>query len=448
MRVVIHIGAPKSGSSAIQYFLLNNRSTLAKYGYFYPEHRTDRNDVSGGHAELGSAVIAGDLEKAFSLVNRWVREAQARKLTLLISSEALYGRISEVQKLFHGHEVRIVAYFRNPVEALVSNHNQSIKRHFGRLPLADFLEQRATPSNRGVNGEVFFDWVKAFGPEEVRVRPYNPSAFKNDRIEYDFLDMLGVRGLSARSFRLEKRLINTSYTPGALELKRLLNFVLDPNEPKDSVEVDWALQGFSDKASAKRNAAEKEPVQVNRKVLELLVESFKPALERMSAEVLERCSNDFWRPVSVVPVRDGLKQSELAEVFRAFCYLQQTIPETIKRLENKLTEVVESKPAGDLPFAVLKLASVVGVPFREPAQRKVQPAVAANAVKAVLSDRAEDADYVRELAQVLAGQGFLEDAVKVIEKARKLRPTGKGIIKLHESYLERLKVQATQSLEG
>ncbi len=448
MKVCIHIGAPKTGSSAIQYFLRNNRSKLEKYGYFYPEHRTDKNDVSGGHAELGSAVIAGDLEKGSSLVNGWVQEAQARKLTLLISSEALYGRISEVHELFQGHEVQILAYFRNPVEALVSNHNQSIKRHFGRLPLADFLEQRATPNNRGVNGEVFFDWVKAFGPEAVRVRPYNPSAFKKDRIEYDFLDMLGVRGFSARSFRLEKRLINTSYTPGALELKRLLNFVLDPDAPKDSVEVDWALQGFSDKASAKRKAAEKEPVQVNPEVLALLVEGCKPALERMRAEVLEDCPEDFWRPVTVVPMGTGPTQSELAGVFQAFSHLQQTIPATIERLEKRLAEVLARKPAEELPFAVLKLASVIGVPYREPSPRKVQPSVAAGAVKAVLTDRAKDADYLRELAKVLAEQGLLEEAVKVIEKARKLRPNGQGIIKLHESYLERLKVQATQSLEG
>ncbi|HCP21144.1 MAG: hypothetical protein CMN81_16670 [Spongiibacter sp.] len=448
MRVCIHIGAPKTGSSAIQYFLRNNRSKLEKYGYFYPEHRTDKNDVSGGHAELGSAVIAGDMEKAADTVSGWLQEAQARKLTLLISSEALYGRISEVQELFQGHDVQIFAYFRNPVEALVSNHNQSIKRHFGRLPLVDFLEQRATPNNRGVNGEVFFDWVKVFGPQAVRVRPYNPSAFKKDRIEYDFLDMLGVRGFSARSFRLEKRLINTSYTSGALELKRLLNFVLDPDAPKDSVEVDWALQGFSDKASAKRSAVEKAPVEVNPEVLALLVEGFKPALERIRSEVLENCPEDFWRPVTVVPAGTGPKRSELAEVFQAFSHLQQTIPATVQRIEQKLAELLESKPAGELPFAVLKLANVMGVTFREPSQRKAKPSVVAGAVKSVLSGNAKDADYLRELAKVLAEQGLLEEAVKVIEKARNLRPNGQGIIKLHESYLERLKVQASQSSEG
>lgn len=448
MRVCIHVGAPKTGSSAIQYFLRNNRSKLEKCGYFYPEHRTDKNNVSGGHAELGSAVISGDLEKAAAVVEEWLAEAKARKLTLLISSEALYGRISEIQELFSGHDVQILAYFRNPVEALVSNHNQSIKRHFGQMPLADFLEQRATSNHRGVNGEVFFDWVKSFGPESVRVRPYIPGLFVRDRIEYDFLDMLGVRGFSARSFRLERRLINTSYTSGALELKRLLNFVLDPEAPKDSTEIDWALQDFSDRASAKRTAAEKEPVQVNPEVLNVLVEGFRPALERMRAEVLERCPEDFWQPLTVVPAGTGSKHSELKGVFQAFDHLQQTLPATVERLEKRLGDVLGSKPAGELPFAVLKLANVMGLSFREPSPRRVKPSVVAGAVKSVLSDKAKDADYLRELAKLLAEQGLLTEAVKVIEKARALRPNGQGIIKLHESYLERLKVQARQDSAG
>lgn len=445
MRVCVHIGAPKTGSSAIQYFLRNNRSKLEKYGYFYPEHRTDKNDVSGGHAELGRAVIDGDLEAASALVDQWAEEARARKLTLLVSTEALYGRIAETQKVFSGQDVQILAYFRNPVEALVSNHNQLIKRHFGRLPLADFLEQRAHPSNRGVNGDVFLDWVAALGQESLTVRPYNPAAFERERIEYDFLDMLGVRGFSTRSFRLEKRLINTSYTPGALELKRLLNFVLDPKAPKTNAEIDWALQRYSDQANVKRSASEKEPVQVDPLVLDTLVKNFRPALERMSAEVLETSPGEFWRPVSVVASYSGKASPQLRDVYQAFDYLQQTAPAAMKWVKGATAGLMDGKSPAELPFAVLKLASVVGVPFREPAIGTMKPPAVDRAVKAVLSGKAQNADYLREFAILLAEQGLVAEAVKVIEKAKSLRPNGQGIIKLHESYLSRLSLKKRQS---
>lgn len=448
MRVCIHIGAPKTGSSAIQNFLRNNRSKLEKCGYFYPEHRTDKNDVSGGHSELGRAVIDGNLHAASAIADQWLEEARARKLTLLVSAEALYGRVEETRKVFSGQDVQILAYFRNPIESLVSNHNQSIKRHYGRFLLAEFLERRAHPDNRGVNGEVFLDWIAAFGRKAVKVRPYDPKAFKGERIEYDFLDMLAVQNYTARSFRLEKRLINTSYTPGALELKRLLNFVLDTQAPKVGAEIDWALQQYSDRTNVKISAAEKEPIPVDSGVLNDLVESFRPALEKMSAEVLENCPTGFWQPVTVVGVEAGEASLELREVIQAYDYLQGSIPKTMLWVKGSVVSLIDGKPPSELPFAVHKLATVMGVPFREPNPKTVKPMVVDRAVNAVLSDRAQNADYLRELAILLAAQDFLPEAVKVIEKARSLRPNGLGIIKLHESYLNQLSLTKRQDSVG
>jgi Flp pilus assembly protein TadD len=66
----------------------------------------------------------------------------------------------------------------------------------------------------------------------------------------------------------------------------------------------------------------------------------------------------------------------------------------------------------------------------------------------VLNGQATDADYLRELAKILAEQGLLDEAIKVIEKARNLRPNGPGIIQLHESYLEKLEVRSGASMDG
>ena len=54
--VILHIGAPKTGSSALLNFFLKNREQLASAGYYYPEHGFDVNGISGGHSRLGISL--------------------------------------------------------------------------------------------------------------------------------------------------------------------------------------------------------------------------------------------------------------------------------------------------------------------------------------------------------------------------------------------------------
>ena len=48
--VVLHIGAPKTGTSAIQAYLSAHREQLSEAGYRYPRHPVDENNIGGGHA--------------------------------------------------------------------------------------------------------------------------------------------------------------------------------------------------------------------------------------------------------------------------------------------------------------------------------------------------------------------------------------------------------------
>lgn len=49
MNFKIHVGPPKTGTSAIQKWCLDNKTLLLGYGIYYPEHDVDPNGVSSGN---------------------------------------------------------------------------------------------------------------------------------------------------------------------------------------------------------------------------------------------------------------------------------------------------------------------------------------------------------------------------------------------------------------
>lgn len=418
MDVVLHIGAPKTGSSAIQYFLHQNRARLLKHGYYYPEHNFDENKVSGGHAHFGTAIAANDLDRAKELLEQWLNEARQLNAKLLVSSEALYRHPERVKRLIEGHSVSVLAYFRHPLESLVSNHNQSIKRHYSTQTLDAFLYKQVGVLNRGVSGQVFFDWVKLFGRDAVSVRPYLASCFVKGQIEQDFIQRLGIEGWSAWRFKRNRDRINTSYTYGALEIKRLLNALLDQNKPQESRRIDRTLQAHADDAN--KRSGELRQV-VSSAVYEAITKRYQNALERAQTNLLERCTDEFYEPVSVVAVGNAMTNRQLVDVVEAYEFLVVQLPELMmqlqKRLLTRLTDQYGKDECEPLPYALLKLAEIMGLPVPEPTQQSALPATTMNTL---LSDKSNRVDYLIEIGKLLESQGHTEHAIDVLEQARKI----------------------------
>ena len=65
--VIFHIGAPKTGSTAIQKFCLENRETLKEHGLYYPYHGVDVSDLKSAlYAVFGT--FQGNNASNFSTV--------------------------------------------------------------------------------------------------------------------------------------------------------------------------------------------------------------------------------------------------------------------------------------------------------------------------------------------------------------------------------------------
>ena len=94
-RVVIHSGPGKTGTSAIQFWLNNNRSKLRDNSVYYPKHTTDTNGVSSGNIQ---AVLSQNNEGVWDVdavkVEQLLKDFnQSECDVLLLSSEFFFYKI-------------------------------------------------------------------------------------------------------------------------------------------------------------------------------------------------------------------------------------------------------------------------------------------------------------------------------------------------------------------
>ncbi|SEQ95269.1 hypothetical protein SAMN03080615_03368 [Amphritea atlantica] len=421
--IVIHIGAPKTGSSALQAFFLNNRDALLSCGYYYPEHGVDDNNVSGGHSVVGVNLIKKDFISASRFVDEWVVQAKERNKTLLISAESLYSKPRMLKSILENYRVGIVAYFRDPIELLISNYNQAVKRHFATIDLKGFAKNVLVNESDGYSGLIFSLWAECFGKDNVCLLPYGEGFFPEGKIEFSFLDLLGVSKLQRKSFKYHSKRINVSYTSGALEYKRLVNCLFDKDESDFFRRVDNCLQKYSD---LNNKGAEKPILLLGEDVFFALIEKFKLSNKYLIDNFFGGVAGDFLSYNDQYDIGEELyiKNSCLSDVVQtAFNDCSELVVKVRDRVGKRLAE-------GPANYAILKLADLLDVEFNEGNYRG--HFFNEGQMKVLLSDKSKEADLLREIAVSLERDAKYNDAYQVICRAADVRKDGVGIFKIKD----------------
>lgn len=426
--IIIHIGAPKAGSSAIQRFCQTHPEALAKLGYFYPEHSLDVNGVSGGHTQLAGALLNGKLAQAEQRLGTWLEEARKRKLCLLVSGEALYGQAEKMRELTGTLDVRVIGFLRHPVDYLLGNYNQGIKRHMQTCRLGKLLlEQTGKPSPHLV-GLPLLQWADAFGDVQCHFMPYRNPGQGGLPIERRFLEVLGMSPKEAEALVGDVTITNRSYVKSALELKRLLNTVLPELPDALAHRIDWGLQGFSDKAQDEQGPSQYDIADsVRERLLDELMPQMAPVVARFPA----------LKEVAVIPtlIQKDMRQSwlDLGEPLES---LEQCEPDLMAQVRRTACSL---RDHGRRDYSFLKLLDVLGIEFDEPLM--LQDPLSPTARCVLSSEKSRDADVLREMALMLERLGYLDDAMLSIEQALARRPQGLGIQKIHQRIAEKIKVR-------
>lgn len=204
----LHIGAGKTGTSAIQAALPLVRETLSEHGIIYPRDITvSEESAQKGHVSSGNAVTLArianpnsprpknyDIQHAFTWLQDILKQAEASGKNVLFSSEALQfvgqpGLVS-LSEMFRarGFSVVVIYYIRTAIDYSLSTYLQHLKRGF---PKSDFPRtlQSYIATTRVPYRQTLADYFAVFG--EVNVRIYNYDQVKKSLVKSFLQPLVG-----------------------------------------------------------------------------------------------------------------------------------------------------------------------------------------------------------------------------------------------------------------
>jgi len=198
MKITVHIGSTKTGSSALQMHLAQSREKLKEVGILYPEIGTKSNahhvlfasahpGAWGMHRDVLTADVKERFEYFRSTLTNIVNEASASKAShLVLSSEYWWGLFPDkfqrlISSQFKHHELRLVACVRRQDRWLEASYLQAIKGG-EKLDFGNWLDkQLVTPALGGAHYlKIINHWTETLLPYETLIIPYEFS----DRTEY------------------------------------------------------------------------------------------------------------------------------------------------------------------------------------------------------------------------------------------------------------------------
>jgi hypothetical protein len=133
-KVILHIGLPKTGSSAIQNFLALNADLLERLGYHYlAPNPCDAFEITSGNAEpLFEIVKAKDNYSIANFISEYIHPDKTSILSTEVISHFTQEDWKWINDAFSNFGVKIekiILFTRDVLPYLVSAYDQIIKRH-------------------------------------------------------------------------------------------------------------------------------------------------------------------------------------------------------------------------------------------------------------------------------------------------------------------------------
>jgi hypothetical protein len=199
MKVILHIGEGKTGTTSIQQYLCSARDFLRGLGIVYLTPPSAVNHVCLA-ARLGAGVrVSKDNIKAmkdecdllFDQLKSISQEFKTR--AVIISVEHIFTAnpdavIAYLRSYFDVESIHVLAYVRDPVSQYVSRMQQRIKASYLIVPPYRYSRDVYSPVKK---------WVDQVGLERVHVKPFSRASLVSSDVLVDFLSQLSsIVGIS------------------------------------------------------------------------------------------------------------------------------------------------------------------------------------------------------------------------------------------------------------
>lgn len=412
--ILVHIGLPKTGSSAIQKFCVEHSKWLATQGYYYPTHKVDKNGISGGHGKLVRALRDEKTAVAKSFIEKNLRAAKKNNLRLLVSSEGLAYEPSSTVSLLQDYNFQVIGFCRHPMDYFFSAYNQMVKRHYQTASIESHANVTAKNHRNDVMAELLTQW-KDKANNRIKILPYS-SKLNGKQSAFDsFFSFLNCELDYVHKHR-ETKTINASYCCAALELKRILNNVLTEEDDRLNTKIDAELQIVSDN----------QHFQKGNLVSRLSAQAYRDLGAKCDRAVrqIESLLDFSFFPVKPYKAADVPSRKILVELIMLVEHLERKLPSEMKlikkRIKNNKWESVSKDQMRlcELFDCVLTPEQVSEDVFFSPKVIEKMPTY-------------EDADFFREMAKLFWEKGDIDTAFVLISKAYERRRNGPVIKRLY-----------------
>lgn len=238
--LLLHIGTPKTGTTALQKFLYDNAEALEKYGWCYPKEKAlgDKNGII--FYDVFEEKLNQDPEDWESIWS--ILKGKLKNYNVILSSENIYDwdmvQLLQQVKKEYGN-LKVLIYLRRQDFYIESYWNQWVKLGHYEKKLEDFITDFSKWSSIHYLDKLN-QICEVIGEENLQVRVFEKGQWKGERRDLfsDLFDAIGIEP-EWEDFHIAGR-ANERLFGNNLELKRVFNSL--PGSDKNPAYQQYFMQ--------------------------------------------------------------------------------------------------------------------------------------------------------------------------------------------------------------